>query len=78
MREYFLNIGFGAAQQNLSQQLINSIKVVMPEEFVLKQFEDAIEPMYQVVKKLKVQNIKLSKQRDLLLPRLMSGKLQVK
>ena len=50
----------------------------MPEEFVLKQFEDAIEPMYQVVKKLKVQNIKLSKQRDLLLPRLMSGKLQVK
>ena len=78
MREYLLNIGFGAAQQNLSQQLINKIKITMPDKFILELFEDAIEPMYQSIKILNKQNQNLIKQRDYLLPRLMSGKLQVK
>ena len=64
IRDYLLLIGFGAAQQNLSQELI-------------KEFDKQKEPLYQTIRALMMQNDKLIKQRDALLPRLMSGKLEV-
>ena len=40
-------------------------------------FEEKEESYYQMIRKLLLQNTNLIKQRDLLLPRLMSGKLEV-
>lgn len=39
IREYLLLIGFGAAQQNLSQALIGNIRIVLPEKEVILQYE---------------------------------------
>ena len=39
IREYLLLISFGAAQQNLSQELIKKIKIVMPSDDVVRAFE---------------------------------------
>lgn len=77
IRDYLLLIGFGAAQQNLSQDLIRRIKIVMPDNETLLRFEQTIEPIYSETKLLLKANAQLTRQRDLLLPRLMSGKLQV-
>ena len=77
IREYLLLISFGAAQQNLSQDLIKKIKIVMPSEEVVRAFEERIDVIYDSIKMLMQKNKNLSKQRDLLLPRLMSGKLEV-
>ena len=77
IREYLLLISFGAAQQNLSQELIKKIKVVMPSDNLIILFEQQIEPIYKTIRSLLLKNINLIKQRDLLLPRLMSGKLEV-
>ena len=77
IRDYLLLISFGAAQQNLSQDLIKRIRILRPDDATLTAFERAIEPLYIERKHLLGLNSKLIKQRDLLLPRLMSGKLEV-
>ncbi len=76
-REYVISIGFGAAQQNLSQDLIKNIKMLQPTESTIKLFEERVDPIFTEIKILLRQNQNLKKQRDLLLPRLMSGKLEV-
>lgn len=77
IRDYFLLIGFGAAQQNLSQDLIKKVKIVIPPAELIKEFDKQKEPLYQTIRALMMKNDKLIKQRDALLPRLMSGKLEV-
>lgn len=77
IREYLLLIGFGAAQQNLSQDLIRNIKIIMPPKGIVAKFEDYIDNIYCNIKNLMLKNKNLKTQRDLLLPRLMSGKLEV-
>lgn len=77
IRDYLLLIGFGAAQQNLSQDLIKKVKIVIPSAELIKEFDKQKEPLYQTIRALMMQNDKLIKQRDALLPRLMSGKLEV-
>lgn len=77
IRDYLLLIGFGAAQQNLSQDLIKKVKIVIPSTELIKKFDEQKEPLYQTIRALMMQNDKLIKQRDMLLPRLMSGKLEV-
>ena len=78
IREYLLSISFGAAQQNLSQELIKAIKVIFPNESINTNFVRKIEPLYKKISFLQKQNTLLTRQRDLLLTRLMSGKLEVK
>ena len=78
IRDYLLLIGFGAAQQNLSQDLIKRVKIVRPDKETIARFEQSIEPLYNETKHLLSENRSLIKQRDLLLPRLMSEKLEVK
>ena len=77
IRDYLLLISFGAAQQNLSQDLIKRVRIVMPDEETVIRFEQKIEPLYNEIKHLLKANACLIRQRDLLLPRLMSGKLEV-
>lgn len=77
IREYLQNISFGAAQQNISQDLINKVNIIMPNDEVVQLFEERINDIYNETKILLNQIKILTQQRDLLLPRLMSGKLKV-
>lgn len=77
IREYLQNISFGAAQQNISQDLINKVNIIMPNDEVVRLFEEKINDIYNETRILLKQNKVLIQQRDLLLPRLMSGKLEV-
>ncbi len=77
IREYLLLISFGAAQQNLSQDLIKKVKIIMPTDDLIHEFEARVDDIYASIRSLMYKNKNLTKQRDLLLPRLMSGKLEV-
>ena len=77
IRDYLLLISFGAAQQNLSQDLIKRVRIVMPDVETVIRFEQKIEPLYDETMHLLKANACLIRQRDLLLPRLMSGKLEI-
>jgi type I restriction enzyme S subunit len=48
------------------------------DEILQKKFKQMVEPMFQQVEILNQQNTQLRQIRDRLLPRLISGKLEVK
>ena len=53
------------------------IPLTIPSEDVLKKFERLITPIMKAIREIQISSNNLIKQRDLLLPRLMSGKLAV-
>ena len=79
-QQYFTqmqNLNRNAAQPGLTQKDLDIIKLCKPDEAIIKKFNNIIEPMLHSVFMLAKQNENLKTQRDLLLPRLMSGKLEV-
>lgn len=67
----------GAAQQNLSQDIIKNFKVLLPEKSLVERFTCIAAPIFEQIEMLLKANLQLTKTRDLLLPRLISGKLRV-
>ena len=70
-------ISTGAAQQNLSPIKLGNQKVFVPNRSLLKRFEEIVSPINQQILKCNAMSQKLAQTRDLLLPRLLSGKLDV-
>ena len=52
--------------------------VMLPSKEIMSAFDEYVIPIYHEINSLAKQNESLTRQRDLLLPRLMSGKLEVK
>ncbi|NLD49249.1 MAG: hypothetical protein GX660_18975 [Clostridiaceae bacterium] len=67
----------GSAQPQLPIKDMSKIKVILPDDNLIKVFTAKIGKFELLMSNLKTQNYNLIKQRDLLLPRLMSGKLEV-
>lgn len=72
-----INISFGAAQQNLSQEVIKAYIVKFPNKEILLDFNKIIKPVFENIKNLLYKNQTLKQMRDLLLPRLISGEIDV-
>ena len=71
------NLQCGAAQPHVYPKHINKLCIIIPEKKYILVFCKIVSPYYDEIGKLVKQNENLKKQRDLLLPRLMSGKLEV-
>ena len=71
------NLNRNAAQPGLSQQDMNGIKVFKPTKDVVNTFNQYAEPIFNEVFSLAKEIRLLTHQRDLLLPRLISGKLSI-
>lgn len=67
----------GAVQLKISQQNLNKVEAVIPSLVALKEFDEMIQPMFGQIRKLRLENENLIKIRDSLLPKLMSGELDV-
>ena len=67
----------GAAQPKLTQAAINRIPLVLPPSNVLREFGAHIQPQFQLRATLIRANTNLRTTRDLLLPKLISGELDV-
>lgn len=72
------NMQIGSAQPHVYAKNINRLSTIIPNENLIKIFVDKVTPIYEEIKILKEKTKLLTSQRDLLLPRLMSGKLEVK
>lgn len=72
------NLNRNAAQPGLSRPDIERVKMVFPSKDVISAFNKQVDPMLSNIFKMANENALLIKQRDLLLPRLMNGKLEVK
>ena len=71
------NLQCGAAQPHVYPKNINKLCVLIPTEELIYKYNDFVKPYYDEIKILNQRNQLLTKQRDMLLPRLMSGKLEV-
>jgi type I restriction enzyme S subunit len=76
-REKIFSLGMGAAQQNISQQVIKKLEILKPKEDVMIKFNECLNPFFSKIENLQQKNINLRKTRDLLLPRLISGEIDV-
>ena len=80
--EYFrktaINSMNGAdGRQRAKIDKLQSLSYPLPTKDIIDHFTKIVEPFFDEIKNLNIQNHNLTKQRDLLLPRLMSGKLSV-
>lgn len=67
----------GSAQPKISKGRLEKLKILVPDAITMEYFNNLINPMFDEINILKKQVIRITKQRDMLLPRLMSGKLEV-
>ena len=75
-KERLKNMAVGSAQQNISQILIKQLPIHAQVRKV-KRFNDAVAPSFQMIEALTLENIRLALIRDNLLPKLMSGEIDV-
>ena len=68
----------GAVQAKISQQSMKKILLAIPNENLCGEFACLIVPIYANIRNIINENRILSQLRDTLLPRLMSGKLEIK
>ena len=75
--EEMIGLATGATFKELSKKTFRALPVLWPTDALLKLYEDKTYPLIQQVRLIKKQNQELTKARDLLLPKLMSGQLDV-
>lgn len=78
IRQVINNFQIGAAQPHVYPKDINRIKTCVPPKELRIKANANLSKIHKEIHKLYKQNQLLTRQRDLLLPRLMSGKLEVK
>ena len=72
------NISNGAAQQNLSPIQTMKLAHVVPSDHVLEMFEELVGPMLDEIVSLNKQITLLKDMRDLLIPKLVTGEIEIK
>jgi type I restriction enzyme S subunit len=68
----------GSAQQNISQQLLLQYKLVIPPPELVQEFHKIVFPLYQKIHDNIEEDETLRELRDNLLPKLMSGQIDIK
>lgn len=74
---HIANFASGGAQQHINKEIIEKYKIISPSKALLDEFEKIVSPYFDEIRDVIFMNKNLKKQRDLLIPRLMSGKLEV-
>lgn len=75
--EEMITLATGSTFKELSKKTFRSLPINWPTPDILEAFEDTVYPMIQQTRHIKKQSEQLKRARDLLLPKLMSGQLDV-
>lgn len=67
----------GAVQQKVSQLNLKKVPAIIPSKDALSAFDELIQPIFSQIRNLRDENARLADLRDTLLPKLMSGELDV-
>ena len=73
----FTNQTTGATMKHIRKSALDSVTTLCPDGVLMREFQDCVEPTFELIHKLNQTNDRLRAARDLLLPRLMSGDLMV-
>ncbi len=75
--EKFISLGTGATFKEITKGVFKKIELVIPQKKLVFAFEDTIEPIMSQILNIQRKNNNLRETRDLLLPKLISGELDV-
>ena len=67
----------GATMVNLNKGKFEALMVIFPDKKLLIRFHEATFPIFEQIKVLQLENVNIRRTRDLLLPKLISGELDV-
>ena len=71
------SLNAGAAVPSMTMDILNAMELIIPDADTFYTFENIIAPLYQAMQQNTQGSSKLAEVRDSLLPRLMSGELDV-
>ena len=71
------SLNAGSAVPSMTTDILNAMELQIPDFTTLSRFEDTVAPMYLTMQHNQQESEKLAATRDALLPRLMSGELDV-
>lgn len=75
--EMFISLASGATFKEISKGVFKEIKLLVPRQDIVERFEHTVGPMMHQSLLLQRKNANLRAQRDLLLPKLVSGEIDV-
>ena len=75
--EHFKQLAVGGVFDTIIVDTFKMIFIELPDESAISQFNTEITPVFQLIDVLQKQNTKLREVRDIFLPRLMSGEIEV-
>ncbi len=75
--EHLKSISTGAATKFLTLTILKNLLVILPDSKLQTFFSNCINPLFKEIELLKIKNNNLRQTRDLLLPRLISGEIDV-
>ena len=73
----FTMMNVGSAVPSMTTKVLNSLQVISPTSELLQKFDAIISTYHAGIQQRTIQNISLTKLRDTLLPKLISGELQI-
>lgn len=71
------SLNAGSAVPSMTTNILNAMQLYIPDDDTLQKFEEIVSPLYLAMKENDKQSSILSSIRDILLPKLMSGELDV-
>lgn len=77
IRQQLVNLSNGSVFNNLKTDILKAYPTILPDENALQRFDDIIKPMFVQIQNLTRESHKLSELRDSILPKLISGELDV-
>lgn len=67
----------GGAQQHINKNNVEQLEILVPPQKILVEYKQIATPIYSLISNICFESQKISKLRDSLLPRLMSGELKL-
>lgn len=77
IREYLMGVSVSATMPAISFKSFGQIKMMLPERNLQKKFHDYVDSIFELILDFEKQNKLLKEARDILLPRLMTGMIDV-
>lgn len=77
MIEEIIRKAGGGAQQHINKSIVEETLVVLPDQKTIGRFNSLVRPLFDELSILLFKNQKLAETRDLLLPKLISGRIDV-
>ena len=75
--EMMISLATGATFKEITRGVFRKLPILVPPNFISEQFNSAVEPMFKQIECLLNKQAMLRSTRDLLLPKLISGQIDV-